>query len=383
MNNYNKKIAYIAPYDATNVESWSGVPYHMSQAIKSKFNSFGYISPLKQSLYAKKHLKLKQLSTKILLNKRYLKDWHIPTLKSYGQQINDRLSASSYDAIISPVTYPLAYVGSKQSIAFWVDATFAGLIGYYPWHSNLSQESIDLGNQLEQAVLDKCKLAIYSSQWAADTAMANYKVEPSKVHVIPFGANIECNRKLEDIKTIIQAKSQKVCKLLFLGRDWERKGGNTALSVAELLNKRGVKTELHLVGCNVPENISLPNYVKQYGFISKKTKEGKKSLDKLMSESHFLILPSRAECYGVVFADASSYGLPSLTTKVGGIPTAIKDGRNGMTFALDENPERYCDFIETQISSKRKYAELVLSSFQEYSERLNWSAGAEKVKQLL
>lgn len=47
----------------------------------------------------------------------------------------------------------------------------------------------------------------------------------------------------------------------------------------------------------------------------------------------------------MVFAEASSFGVPSLATNVGGIPTAIKDGLNGKTFQLCANAENDCGYV--------------------------------------
>jgi hypothetical protein len=58
--------------------------------------------------------------------------------------------------------------------------------------------------------------------------------------VIPWGANFECNRTLDDIHTTIKAKSKRPCKLLFIGVDWVRKGGDIALRVVKELNENGL-----------------------------------------------------------------------------------------------------------------------------------------------
>ena len=163
---------------------------------------------------------------------------------------------------------------------------------------------------------------------------------------------------------------------------WSRKGGDVALMVANLLNQQGIQTELHVVGCQPPID-DIPNFVKLHGFISKNLDTGREYLDKLMAESHFLILPSKAECYGVVFAEASSFGLPSLATDVGGISTAIHNGKNGQTFQINDSPQKYCDYIARLMSDVHQYRELSLSSFAEYSDRLNWTSSGNKVKDLI
>lgn len=250
-----------------------------------------------------------------------------------------------------------------------------------PDYRNLCGETIRKGNAATQMALSKCRLALYSSEWAADTALKNYEVDAQKVQVVPFGANIACTRTFDDIRRIVENKDLDTCRLLFVGTNWSNKGGDFAISVADQLNRRGIKTEQHIVGCD--PKVEMPAFVKQHGFISKRTEEGRMFIDQLMTESHFLILPSRAECYGIVFAEASSFGLPSLATRVGGIQTAVRDGKNGQTFPLNAGPDKYCEYIERFMASREDYKELALASFREYSERLNWDSAGEKVRNLI
>jgi len=257
------------------------------------------------------------------------------------------------------------------------------MIDFYPNFSNLCEETIRNGNAMEKSALDRCKLAIYSSEWAAQTAINYYKTDPSKVKVVPFGANIKCNRNFDDVRKIIDARSSNKCKLLFLGVDWLRKGGNIALAVAEELNKSGLKTELTIVGCQPITDEPMPKFVRSLGFISKSTEGGRNKINNLLAESHFLILPSMAEATPIVFCEANSFGVPCLSTNVGGIPTIIKDGLNGKIFSKDANITEYCTYISNLFSNYSVYKNLALSSFNEYQSRLNWSVAGQTVKRLL
>ncbi|HEY5752784.1 MAG TPA: glycosyltransferase family 4 protein [Chthoniobacterales bacterium] len=373
------KIAYLTTYDASDANAWSGSGNYILRTLRDNGFQIECVGNLREKNVFP--LKVKQAFYAFVFGKKYRIDREPAILKDYAAQFEKRLAAVDYDMAFSPGTIPLAYLKTEKPMAFWTDATFASMIDFYPQFTNLCNETIRSGNWMEQLALSKCRVAIYSSEWAANTAIRNYDVDPAKVKVVPFGANIICNRSFGDISKIIDDKSFDVCKLLFLGVDWQRKGGDKALAVAELLTKRGIKTELHVAGCDPPAG--LPGFVKLHGFISKNTEEGNKQLERLMSDSHFLILPSRAECYGVVFAEASSFGLPSLATNVGGIPAVVRDGINGQTFPLDEDPEKYCDYIERYLSSKQEYAELALSSFKEYSTRLNWASAGRRARDLI
>ena len=375
------KIGYITTYDASDIHAWSGSGNFILNTLKNLNYDVVCIGRLKRSKYINLKCLIKKVFYRFMLSKTYLIDRNPDILNGYSMQLNNNLSLRDCDIVFSPGTVPISYFITNKPIIFWTDATFAGMSNFYPEFSNLCRETIRDGNVMEQSALSNCKLAIYSSDWAAETAINNYNVCSDKIKVVPFGANIFCNRDIKDIERIAENKNYDICKLLFIGVEWKRKGGDIALAVVDELNKRGVRAELHIVGCESPSGI--PNYVTNHGFISKKTSEGILSLEKLFTDSHFLIVPSRAECAAVVFAEASSFGLPSLGTKVGGIPTVIHDGTNGQTFSLDAKSSEYCDFIETTMSSKDKYKKMAISSFNLYAENLNWKSSGYKISKLI
>ena len=379
------KIAYVTRYNAKNIRSWSGLGYYIAECLEKQSISVEYIGSLKEKFgfVLKPKQYLYNYVLKNLPNQRYLRDRDPIILKHYAQQVSSKLSKINTDIVFSPGTIPIAYLECKQPIVFWTDCTFSGMVDFYPEFSNLSQETIRNGHAVENSALNRCTLAIYSSEWAAQTAINDYQVSPEKVKVVPFGANIECHRNGSDIRTIVDSRPTNKCQLLFLGVNWYRKGGDIALEVAKELNKKGLNTELTVVGCLPEVDEPLPKFVKYMGFISKSTQEGQNKINKFLAESHFLILPSRAECYGIVFCEANSFGIPCLSTNVGGITTIIKDEVNGKTFSKSASIAEYSRYISDLFDDYSRYKELALSSFNEYQTRLNWSVSGQAVKKLL
>jgi len=373
------KLAYVTHHNAADIGSWSGTVYYIREALRASGFRIENIDKLRDTYGLLS--KTKKLVYMQLLSKRYLRDRETLTLKSYASQVEKALASTDCDVVFCPGTIPVAYVRTEKPIVFWSDSTFAGVLNFYPEFSNLCNKTVRNGHRTEQHALSTCRLAIFSSEWAAHTAIQYYDVDPQKIKVVPFGANTRCHHSAAKIRGAIENKQFDTCKLLFIGVDWFRKGGDIALAVAEKLNRQGLYTELHIVGCRPPHEV--PSFVKLHGYVSKKTETGRRELNRLFRESHFLIVPSRAECFGVVYAEASSFGLPSLATNVGGIPTAIHQDKNGRTFPLDENPEQYSDHILGLMGSWQAYTNLALSSFHEYSERLNWSSSGKKVRELV
>ncbi|PIG92511.1 glycosyltransferase family 4 protein [Gloeocapsopsis sp. IPPAS B-1203] len=379
------KLAYVTPYDSRSLKGsneWSGTGYYIAQSLKNQFFPLEYVGPLKNEFGCRLVQKYKRHYHE-LFHKKYLKNPTPCVLKSYAKQITSKLYQTNVDLIFSGSANPIAYLECKQPIVFWADASFASLLDFYPDYSYLCQETIRDWHRVEQLAHQKCQLAIYSSDWAAQTAINYYGVNEAKVKVVPFGANIETEYSLYEVKDLIEVRSPKLCKLLFLGVEWYRKGGDVALKVATELNKAGLNTELTVVGCQPITEEPLPNFVKPLGFISKSTAQGKAKISQLIAESHFLFLPSLADCTPIVLCEANALGVPCLTTNVGGIPTIIKDNLNGKTFDITANPLEYANYISNLFTNYSNYIELALSSFNEYQSRLNWNASGKAVKNLL
>ncbi|MBS3026832.1 MAG: glycosyltransferase family 4 protein [Dolichospermum sp. DET50] len=379
------KIAYVTTFDSRTLcdhNNWSGINYYIGQSLKNQSIPIEYIGPLEEKLALQFVSKFKSRYHKYL-GKNYIKYIEPLILRDYGRQISQKLNSIKTDVAFSAGSDAIAYLECHQPIVFWADATFANLIDFYPVYSNLCEESVQNAHLIQGISLKKSKLAIYSSEWAAQTAIDYYQADPEKVKVVPFGANIESNLSLDEIKTLIESRPTNQCKLLFLGVDWFRKGGDVALKVARKLNYSGLKTELTIVGSQPSVEEALPDFVKPLGYISKSNPEGKKKIYQLISNSHFLILPSRADCTPIVFCEANSLGVPCLSRRVGGIPTMIKDDLNGKLFNTDSDISEYCEYIKNVFTNYTQYKKLALSAFNEYESRLNWRVAGQKIRDLL
>lgn len=384
------RVAYLTTYDLRNSENWPkhqvglfGAGYYISQTLQKESILIDYVGPLKKNFAPITRIKW---SFYRYFQKKDYYSWADPlTMKDYAHQVSKKLSKLNSDVVLCPENaVPIAYLKCQQPIVLWTDTTLAALIDFYPYLSNLCTETKQNIYTLEKSALDRCSLAVYSSDWAAETAIKIYGISPNKVKVVPWGANIECDRTIDDIQNIVESRPLNPCKLLFFGTQWQRKGGDIALAVAKELNKIGVPAELTIVGCESSvTSESIPNFVKFLGFIDKSTEEGEQKINQLLAESHFLILPSRAETYGHVFCEANSFGVPCLATNIAGIPTIIKDGINGKTFALDANISEYSTYITDIISNYSQYKRLAILSFNEYQSRLNWTVAGRAIKELL
>lgn len=376
------KWAYTTTFDASDMTNWSGTPFHMSRALEQSEIELDYIGSLSRKVDA--DFKIKQAWKKWICGQRESPRFNVTAAKNYSAQVTKKLAELHHvQAVISPLINPICYVECKQPIILWTDALYSSLVGFYPEHSKHSASSIAAGNEITRACLSRATLAVFCSDWAARSAVELYGADPKKIKVIPFGANITCSHQLSDIREMLAKRSSQKIQLLFLGKHWNRKGGDIVFRVAKALYESGQPVELHFVGCHPPKTESIPPYIHCHGFISKRSPEGAEKINQLLRESHFLFVPSRAEAYGIVFCEANAFGLPCLTSPVGGIGTIIQDNVNGMKFALDTPASDYCDYIVNLMHNRKKYDALALSSFNEYETRLNWNVASRAMKALV
>ncbi len=368
--------------DPRRVSSWSGIPYHFAKSLGEAGCEIVPIYDLDEpSLLARK---VRQAFWKYLRGKRYLRDVEPAVLRSYAREIEQRLSKVEVDVLFSPSSRLLSEVETDVPTVFWTGATFASMLGFYDDFTNLAPSSIAAGHAAEAAALRRCALAIYASDWGAQSAVEDYGTDPAKVKVVSYGANLEGGLRPAEVGSVIAARDPQTCQLLCVGVDWQRKGVEIAIDATVALNARGIPARLSVVGCEPPRGREpLPPCVDVIGFLRKSQPEERRRLETMYRRSHFFLVPTRAEAFGVVFCEANAFALPCLATSIGGVPTAVHDGVNGQLFALTANGEDYARWIADCWANPVRYHALAASAFDEYQQRLCWPRAAESVVHLL
>jgi glycosyltransferase involved in cell wall biosynthesis len=372
------RIAFVAAYDPRDVTTWSGTPFFMVKGLEASGAAVDILAPLPD------HRPWIQFGKKAFhraAGKRHLSNREPRVLRHWAHELERRLAGSQADVVVSSDSTPLTHLESDLPIVVWTDATFDALVGFYPEFSNLSASSIQNGRRQELAALGRVALAVYSSRWAAEGAREHYGLDDDRLAVVPFGANIEPPSAAE-VNACVGSRSRDVCRLIFIASDWFRKGGDVAVDAVGLVNEAGVPAEVTIVGAPPHRPDKLPPHANYFGTFDKRSRGGGE-LGRLIGDSHFLLLPTRADCSPVVFAEASAWGTPSLAPDVGGVGEMVVDGVNGRLLEREAGPERYASAILTAFEDPAAYRELALSSRGEYDRRLNWkTAGGEMVRLL-
>jgi len=150
------------------------------------------------------------------------------------------------------------------------------------------------------------------SNWTKQSFVEDYGCREEDVAVIPPGIDLN--------EFSIGERNNELPRILFVGGDFERKGGDLLLEVFRR-RLRG-RSELILVTRgNVQDE---PGVV-----VHKNVNANSAKLQELYRTSDLFVLPTRADCYSLVCMEALAAGLPIVATRVGGIPDMIREGETG------------------------------------------------------
>jgi len=217
-----------------------------------------------------------------------------------------------------------------------------------------------------------------ASDWNKYSAMNDYGIDAEKISVVPCGANMDIIPAATELNMIASGE----CRLLFLGVEWGRKGGDIALETFRMLKQKGFNPHLHIIGCVPPHDLSAETNITVIPFLDKNNPSDFQQLQKVFFQTDFLLLPTRAECAGVVFCEASAYGIPSVTTDTGGVTTYVKNGMNGFTLPFNAGAGDYAQKIEELVSNPQAMQTLKLSCRKYYEEKLNWDLWGQQFQQI-
>jgi glycosyltransferase involved in cell wall biosynthesis len=376
------RIAFIATrhLDPKRLSSWAGLPHFMLRSLEA---AGAEVSVCRLSEPNRPASLIRAACRRMAGGDGSLPSCEAPVLRHYARQLADKLPALRPDVIFSPSSWPVSQLVGPVPSVFWTDACFAAIAAQGGAFSGLPGCGISGGQAAEFDALRNVSRAIFSSRWAAEGARSSYGVDPAKIRVVPFGANLEERPLAAEVWAAIAARRGGPCRLLLIGGDWVRKGADIAVDAAAHLIERGIAADLTVVGCAPPAGTRLPPFVDVIRFIDKSCPEGRRRFAAVCSRSSFLLLPTRADCTPAAVAEASTFGVPCLAADVGGISSLVAEGVNGRLLDPRAQGIAYADHILGLLREPESYRALAVAAARHAGEHFTWEAAGERVMGIL
>lgn len=373
------RIGVLCLEDPNSKRTWSGSTYRMTFALEQHGHQIIRLHPPPEFLYTL--LKLRARLAGRIRGGRYIAFMN-RALSRVAAWWFARQDLQRFDVLFAPAgSTVIAELKTDIPILYATDTTFDQIKDYYGGFSDLHPEADKQASEIECAALRKSTWITFFSEWARRFTHHNYGIPSESMFVAPYGPNLNI---LPDRDAITNFRNEgEQCRLLFLGVDWHRKGGDIALQTWRLLQAQGMRVTMTICGAVPPVDLSAEKDIRVIPFLDKNDPEQERKLSVLLAETDFLLLPTRADCTPVVFSEAAAFGIPVISTNTGGVRDVITHGQNGWLLPLDAAAERYADQIMTIWNVPEMYNSAVQRSRDAFEQRLNWQTWAETVTQTI
>lgn len=371
------KIGFISQFSPDDRRASSGTNYKMVEQFK-KWGEVKWI-PLKYTLAGRCLIKLGSIIQKYSSINLLVPMTEFAARVMYRKYKQKDLL--DYDVLVAFFcsNYYYNFPKNMPPVVYFSDATFPAMLGYYSDFSNLPNFNIRMGIEIEKKCMMRISQGVFSSNWAYESAIRDLGLDRDRANVVEFGANIDdCNISY---KAQTGNYHRNYVNILFLGVEWERKGGGIAVETVEWLNNNGVNAKLQIVGINKEDSIE-GKHIVNHGFLNKNKPNDYQKLVDIISTCDCMLLPTIAECAGIAFAEASAFGLPSFTHDTGGVSNYVISGINGYLLPIGCKGEGFGRKILECIKNGELYKMKSLSR-KLYEEKLNWDTWGNRVRSIV
>lgn len=325
------------------------------------------------------------------------------SLRHYADVVEQAIAVHRPDAILAISSQCLIRLHTATPLYMFNDAPWPVFKRTYARWEKSPLHAPRFARQ-ECAVTAKCRAVFTGSDWAVAEARKIYAIAPERISATPLGANWIPSLSTQALLQIaaVRAKSladpQAPLQLLFVGKDWERKGGPLALEIATLLHQRGRAVHFHIVGPTPSIPAAAAPFTTLHGLLHLDNPAQRSRLQQLYLDSHFLLVPTQAECYGIVFAEAQAFAVPPISQNIDALPTIVLDPTapaaenvttighiakgeqaTGALLPPDAPARAYADRIQVLIADPAAYLAMATAARARYESLLTWDHTAAAI----
>jgi glycosyltransferase involved in cell wall biosynthesis len=204
------------------------------------------------------------------------------------------------------------------------DMTLRQGVVIHPVFSHMSERAIEGWEQRRADIYAGARACAVASHWAAESLLVDYNLPHDRVVVVGFGANHDA---------VPHSQVWHPPRFLFVGVDWERKGGPSLLRAFSRVREVQPDAVLDVVGGHPPLRQSGVN---AHGMLSLTRAGARELLAELYARATCLVVPSLVEPFGIVYAEAALAGIPSIVGGQGGAREIIGEHGGAVVDPGDE-----------------------------------------------
>lgn len=327
------RLGFACHWDPEPRGTWSGTPWRLRHALTQRADvvdvGVSFVAPARMALK--------------LAHARYRHGTLSSTWKH--SRVTDalrrrRIAAAADDADCDAVLEIQDLAVLDRPFFVYQDLSYDALLHHFDVEAaagqfpGLTPRLVAARRDRQRHVYEQAAGVIAMSDWLARSLVRLSGLPAEKVVAIPPGANAtsQAPPPAERAAASGDRGRDRPPALLFLGKDFQRKGGDLAVAaVAKLRADYDPELTLTVAGPVAwPLPGPPPDGVRFAGRVAPD------AVTALIDQHDLLVLPSRFEAFGIAFVEALARGVPCIARDAFAMPEIVHPGRGGALLAADE-----------------------------------------------
>lgn len=306
---------------------------------------------------------VKEYGPKVLLSKAQFRNYFFRTTYLFKQiktLMAEQLSRANYKFSFQMQSLFDASLAGLPHVIYTDHTALANLD--YPGFDKRSFYS-DEWLKLEQTIYKNATMVFTRSNNITRSVIEKYNCSPSKVVCVYAGSNATI--------TDHDKRDYTNKNILFVGLDWERKGGPELVEAFKTVLQHHPDAQLTIVGCSPTVDVPNCNIV------------GPVPLEQVSSfykNAAIFCLPTKLEPFGIVFIEAMSYKLPVVATNIGAIPDFVINDQNGYLIPPD-NVQQLATSLIDLLDNPQKGQAFGERGYRVATEKYTWANTGDLIEE--
>lgn len=243
------------------------------------------------------------------------------------REVRSGLRTNDADVWVYNTQVPAALAGRQRRRPYVVitditPAQYDRLAQHYGHRADRSGPLAAWKHRVNRRVFGEAAWCVPWSAWVADSLRDEYDVPAERIAVVPPGVDLDAWHFSRGARS-----PGDPLRVLFVGGDFVRKGGDVLLSAIAGLSDR-VEVDV-VTRSEVPPSSGVR--------VFRDMVPNDERLRQLYRSADVFVLPTRAEAFGIAAVEASAAGLPVIASRIGGLTDVVRDGETGYLLGPDDH----------------------------------------------
>jgi glycosyltransferase involved in cell wall biosynthesis len=229
----------------------------------------------------------------------------------------------------------------------------------------------------EREVYRNIDLIFTMSDQLRGSFVEDFGIDERKVVTIGAGVN------LERMPALLPDKDYDSKKILFIGVDFERKGGEVLLRAFRAVRTAHPRSRLLIIG---PHQLNLApelaDGVDYFGFLTKSDPAQRARLDRAFAEASLFVMPSLYEPFGIAPLEAMLHGIPAVLTAAWAFPEMVIPGMHGELVESGDSAS-LAETIDRLLRDPVALKRMGLLARERVLERFTWPAVVSRLREVV